>query len=213
MSTYAAMTADLVIQTPNAETRQLVLLLHGVGADASTLVPLGRRVAQSLPHACVVSLQAPYPCDMGRGRQWFSVSGVTEANRPARVAEALPAMSEQIHRWQAQTGLNAAQTTLIGFSQGAILSLEACSHTAELAQTVVAIGGRFAVLPSTVPPSVRFHLIHGTADPVIAVSNAEQGAERLSSLGRGVTLDRFEGVGHFVSAEMADRIVERLAQV
>ena len=206
------MTADIVIQTPSAAPQQLIVLLHGVGADASTLVPLGRHVAHSQAQACVVSLQAPHPCDMGRGRQWFSVAGVTEVNRPARVAEALPVMAEQIRHWQTQTGLTAAQTTLIGFSQGAILSLEACSRSPDLAQTVVAIGGRFAELPSSAPASVRFHLIHGTADPVIAVVHAQQGAQQLSSLGAEVTLDLFEGAGHFVSAEMADRIVERLAR-
>ena len=32
----------------------------------------------------------PRPADLGGGWQWFSVRGVTEDSRPARIAEAMP---------------------------------------------------------------------------------------------------------------------------
>ncbi len=42
------------------------------------------------PPAWVVSVRSPDPCDQGSGWQWFSVRGVTENSRPARIAEAMP---------------------------------------------------------------------------------------------------------------------------
>ena len=81
-------THDLIVQRP-ATPSQLVLLFHGVGSSARDLVPLGEALAPHLPDAAIVSLQAPEAA--GPGWQWFSVQGVTEADRPARVAAACPA--------------------------------------------------------------------------------------------------------------------------
>ena len=54
--------------------RQLVVLLHGVGADGNDLIGLAPYWAPMLPDAEFVSPDGPYPCDMAPfGRQWFSL--------------------------------------------------------------------------------------------------------------------------------------------
>jgi phospholipase/carboxylesterase len=78
---------DLIVQRP-ATLGQLVLLFHGVGSSARDLVPLGEALAPHLSDTAIVSVQAPEAA--GPGWQWFSVQGVTEADRPARVAAACP---------------------------------------------------------------------------------------------------------------------------
>jgi predicted esterase len=83
---------DLVIQQPDAAPAtpaggtELLLLFHRVGASAQDLEPLAEALGELRPEAWVVSLQAPHPSEFGHGWQWFSVQGVTEANRPERVA-------------------------------------------------------------------------------------------------------------------------------
>ncbi|MBF0336047.1 MAG: phospholipase, partial [Alphaproteobacteria bacterium] len=53
--------------------RQLVVLLHGVGADGDDLIGLAPYFAQVLPDAAFASPHAPFPYDMAPfGRQWFS---------------------------------------------------------------------------------------------------------------------------------------------
>jgi predicted esterase len=69
--------------------------------------------------AVIVSVQAPDA--QGSGRQWFSVQGVTEDNRPARVAATMPRFVQAVREWQQASGVDTASTTLIGFSQGAIM--------------------------------------------------------------------------------------------
>ena len=46
------------------EASQLIVLLHGVGADGQDLIGLAPHLAQSLPDAAFVSPNAPFPCDM-----------------------------------------------------------------------------------------------------------------------------------------------------
>ena len=112
---------DLIVQQP-ATPSQLVLLFHGVGSSARDLMPLGEAMAPHLPAAAIVSLQAPEAA--GPGRQWFSIQGVTETDRPARVAAAMPGFRQAVGQWQAACAIGSAGTTLIGFSQGAIMGLE-----------------------------------------------------------------------------------------
>ncbi len=52
---------------------ELVILLHGLGADGNDLISLAPLFAQVLPGAAFVAPNAPFPCDMAPvGRQWFS---------------------------------------------------------------------------------------------------------------------------------------------
>ncbi len=55
--------------------RQLVVFLHGYGADGNDLIGLGREWARLLPNAAFVSPNAPEPCAMSpMGRQWFNLT-------------------------------------------------------------------------------------------------------------------------------------------
>src|SRR5574337_1339282 len=202
---------DLLIQRPAAApASRLVLLFHGVGSSAEDLRPIGQALAARLPQAFVVSVRAPDRCDCGRGWQWFPVQGVTEVNRPARVAAAMPRFVQTVSEWQGASGLGADATALIGFSQGAIMTLESTQHGEPLARQVIAIAGRFAQPPRIAPHRVALHLLHGEQDPVMPVALAAQAASQWQSLGGRVTLDRFPGLGHGIDERVLRRLLESL---
>lgn len=191
------MAEDRILQMP-AAVEALILLFHGVGGDAADLVPLGVALAEQQPTAAVISIAAPDDSDIGRGRQWFSVRGVTEANRPARVQAALPAFQACVSHWQQKSGTHASQTTLIGFSQGAIMALEATLQDPPLARSVVALSGRYASLPRQAPRLQQLHFVHGSVDPVIPSAHSRAAVAALASLGVAAGLDLIEGLDHRV---------------
>lgn len=201
----------LILQSPNP-ARALFLLFHGVGATAHDLVPLARRLAREFPDAAVVSVPGPDLSDLGSGLQWFSVLGVTEENRPPRVAATLPRFLDTVRHWQQRTGVAAADTTLIGFSQGAIMSLQAAQAQPPVAARVVSLSGRYAELPQAAPAEVRIHFLHGDADPVIPAAQAERAARRLQELQAPVTLDLLPGLGHGIARQTEDLLVQRLRE-
>lgn len=205
----------LIIQRPDTNgsgAQELLLLFHGVGSSAHDLEPLGQFLAQRRPQAWVVSVQAPFASESGRGWQWFSVAGVTEANRPARVVEAMPRFVDTVNLWQRQAGANAASTALVGFSQGSIMALEATQQGSALAGRVVAIAGRFAQQPRRASPGTVVHLMHGDQDRVMPLALAIDATATLRSLGAEITLDEFAGLGHGVDARVLRRIAERLEE-
>jgi phospholipase/carboxylesterase len=205
------MSDALVIQSPET-AQQLFLLFHGVGASAQDLAPLGARLAGEFPQAAVVSVPAPDRSDLGAGWQWFSVVGVTEHNRPQRVAATLPRFVETVRRWQQRTGVDTVSTTLIGFSQGAIMALAAAQEPQPPVGRVVSLSGRFSEPPTSAPQDVRMHFIHGEVDPVIPVAHTQQATRQLQALGAQVTLDVLPGLGHGVSRAAEDLLVRRLRE-
>lgn len=203
----------LVLQRP-AQVAQLILLFHGVGSNARSLAGLGQAYAQAFPQALVVAIDAPYESELvPGGRQWFSVRDVDEDNRPQRVAAALPAFEFAVRHWQQQSGVDAAGTALVGFSQGAIMALESVLRPEPVAARVVAIGGRFARLPEApLHENSTVHLLHGKADTVMPYRHAIEGAMRLKTLGADFTADVLPYIGHELHPELVDLAVEKLQQ-
>ena len=202
----------LVIAQP-ASSDQLVLLFHGMGGSPNDLVTLGQAVVRALPAATMVSVQAPHPSQLGRGWEWFPIAGITDANRPQRIAQAMPLFLQAIAHWQGVSGIGPDRTVLVGFSQGAIMSLESTQSALSpqpAAHTLIAMAGRLAEPARRAPGGVRVHLIHGEEDQVVPARCSVEAELELRALGGEVTLDLVPGLGHGIDARMVGLATRRL---
>lgn len=179
-----------------------IILLHGVGSSGAAMRPLAEALAVSQHAAFPDGL---HPFDMGAGRQWFSVKGVTETNRPDRIAEALPAFVDLLE------GLgDPRDSMLIGFSQGAIMALHAVAAGLPIAG-VIALSGRLAgpVHPRGDWPAIT--LLHGTDDPVMSLEFARATEAWLKDAGAETRLTEFGGLGHAIDARVLAAVRDTLA--
>ena len=204
------MTESIVIQQPQGRAEQLVLLFHGLAETPQAMLPLGERLALQFPSAFVVSVVAAEPADGGTGYQWLSVRGLDDNNRTARVSAALPAFLRAVAHWQAVSCLGPAATALIGFSQGAIMALEASRSDTGCAGRVVAIAGRFVELPDRAAAATTLHLFHGKQDEVIPYRHTTEAVRHLLGIGGDATADVLPFVGHALVDEFIELTVERL---
>jgi phospholipase/carboxylesterase len=189
----------------------LYIYLHGADANALQMVPVADRFAQAWPHAAHLMLDGfDVPDDGTEGRNWFPRDGITDDNRPERVAAATKELATFVNDAQRHFGIDFAATAFVGFSQGAMLALEAVQHEPALAGRVVAFGGRYARLPDAAPPSTVLHLLHGKDDAVVPARHAVEAATRLVALGGDVTADVLPGVGHSLEPELVERAVLNL---
>ena len=63
------------IAPKSGQAKQLVVFLHGYGADGNDLIEIGKQWQSLLPDAAFVSPHAPEPCGMSpMGRQWFGLT-------------------------------------------------------------------------------------------------------------------------------------------
>ncbi|MFT4067452.1 alpha/beta hydrolase [Paraburkholderia sp.] len=186
----------------NAPATGLVVLLHGVGSNARDLMPLADIWSESLPDTAFVSLDGTDPFDGGfGGRQWFSLSDISEANREARVSAAYRALRSVLEAELAHWRLSFDRLALVGFSQGSMMALHHVATSAEGAAGVVAYSGRLAspiVSPSRTTPLT---LIHGEDDEVIPVRELENAADALSQAGFPLDAYVLPGVGHTITAD------------
>ena len=137
------------------------------------------------------------------------MDGITEENRPGRIQAALDSFMSAIHAAQGQHGATPESTTLVGFSQGAIMSLAGC-HAARLAHHAVAIAGRFAPLPERWPQPTAISLVHGTMDGTMPADHSRRAAARLAELGADVRLDLVPRAVHMLSPAMQDAVIAAL---
>jgi phospholipase/carboxylesterase len=191
--------------------KQLFILLHGVGARSSDLVPLANKLRNAFPSAAFLLPDGTFPFDgEGNGRQWFSINGVSEGNRASRVAVAIPALHALVKDAQDRFKVLQSDTALVGFSQGAIMALEfSVIHDGHVGR-VLAFSGRFAKLPEKAPELTTLHLLHGEDDPVIPVEHAHAAYERLMDMNGDATLDVASSVGHEIHSALSDRAIYRL---
>ncbi|MBP2314910.1 alpha/beta hydrolase [Azospirillum soli] len=182
--------------------KRLVVFLHGVGSSGDDLEPLARLWQAALPDAAMAFPDGPVPFDLApQGRQWFSVNGVTPANRPQRVAEAVPAFDRVLNEELAWAGVGPEALILVGFSQGSIMSLDAVLTGRWQPLAVVAYAGRLSGRPAAdgAATGTRVLLIHGTADPVIPVEEMQTAAQALVQAGIPAETRVEPGVGHTIT--------------
>jgi phospholipase/carboxylesterase len=189
---------------PQDTPEALVILLHGVGASGADLLGLAEFWKPLLPGAVFVAPNAPEPFPYGGGWQWYSMETMSEADRSARVVAARQGFDALVGRIVAEHGMGSRlkRVALVGFSQGAIMTLDAIAAGRWPVACAVSLSGRLATEPPFTPsPDVPVLLLHGADDPVIPSSSTETAAARLAAVGVPVSSRIYPGLGHGISDE------------
>ncbi len=109
-------------QNPAAggNANRLVVFLHGYGADGKDLIDLANPFGMALPNASFISPDAPHPCAMSpQGRQWFPIEEI-----PKGAIKASQGLLDLVNNEAKKLNLTFKDVILIGFSQGAMMSMQ-----------------------------------------------------------------------------------------
>jgi phospholipase/carboxylesterase len=180
--------------------RQLVVLLHGLGADGTDLIELAGTLAPVLPHAVWVAPNAPEPCDMAPyGFQWFSLQQRSAATLAAGVDRAAPILNAFLDAELASHGLDDRNLFLIGFSQGTMMALHVGLRRMIAPAAIVGFSG-ILVAPERLAAEARARppilLVHGEADEVVPVGFLDAASSVLKAEGLDLEVMRRPGLGH-----------------
>ena len=167
---------------PEDEPKQLVLLLHGVGANGQDLIGFAPLLAQGLPDAAFVSPDAPFAYDMappefggefGNMRQWFSLQDRSPAAMLEGVERAAPLLDAFIEEQLKRFKLEAQRLVLVGFSQGTMMALHVGLRREKQFGGIIGYSGKLAG-PEKLKADIRSRppllLVHGGVDDVIPVA-------------------------------------------
>lgn len=190
---------------------QLMILLHGAGADAATMAPAAEVLRREFPQACLLAPQGD-AIESGDGelRQWFAPQDIDEARGVEHVAAVLPNLRRFVQAAQAASGVGPAATALVGFAEGAILALEFSALEDGLAGRVLSFSGRYAQLPRAAPRYTTLHFFHGADDAVIPAAHSRAALQRLGELRGDATIDIATGIGHELAPVLLQCALQRL---
>lgn len=160
---------------PSTGRPPLLVVLHGIGADEDDLFPI---VPLLDPRLKVVSLRAPHSYVMGYA--WFHIDFRSDGTIQPDVGQAKAALSDLV-AWVVAAperhGTDPAQTYLLGFSQGAMMSLGVLQTAPTRLAGVIALSGRtpsglFEVTADRdAVARVPLLVAHGTHDDVLPIAN------------------------------------------
>lgn len=180
-----------IMPASSGAAKQLVVLVHGYGADGNDLIALGQHWRQMLPDAAFVAPHAPEPCPGNPfgGRQWFHLTLRDQAERWRGVQQAGPDLDAFIDDELSTLGLGDDALALVGFSQGTMMALHVGLRRRNPIAAIVGFSG-VLVRPDQLESDLRIKppilLIHGEEDDVIPVEAIHQAREALGNAGLSV---------------------------
>jgi phospholipase/carboxylesterase len=180
--------------------KQLVVMLHGYGADGNDLIGLAPHWAGLFPDAEFLSPHAPFPCELGFGRQWFSMElSRTPDMVLASAKSAATILDGFLDEALAARKLQARDMALVGFSQGAMMALFVGLRRAAAPAAVVSYSGAL-IGETNLAGEIRSRppvlLVHGDADEVVPFAKLARAEWYLSALGVPLTIEKRPGLAH-----------------
>ncbi len=176
---------------------QLVVLLHGLGADGADLIDLAPTWAHALPQAAFVAPHAPEAyVEGGAGRQWFALWDRSDASRAAGADTAKMWLDSFIDAELARLGL--ADYAIMGFSQGAMMALHVGLRRQVAPRAILAFSGRLIAAGrlDEISNHAPVLLVHGEADEVVPAADSRAAAAALVAAGVPVQTIFCPELGH-----------------
>ena len=200
-----------VASETDGDAPPLLVLLHGRGSHEEDLLP----IAQQLPdELAILSLRAP--TQLGPGYTWYELDlsgGGLHASQPddEDFDRSLELIDESLTDAQGTYDFDPERIGLLGFSQGAILSLGALVERPNEYAWVVGLHGylpaRYDSTELQQAGGTPVFLGAGTRDQVIPVTRGEDASERLTAAGLDVTFRTYP-IGHGTAPQEVEDVGE-----
>ena len=161
----------------SGKAKQLVIFLHGYGANGDDLLSIGDEWAGELPDAAFVSPNAPDVCEMSpMGFQWFTIRALSGSidkaalDRKDLIARPAAALNEFIDAQLKKWGVDESSLAVVGFSQGALMAMYTTPRRKKPCAGIIGYSGLLADAAGLKAPGIvkmPVLAIHGDADGVV----------------------------------------------
>ncbi|WP_303318993.1 alpha/beta fold hydrolase [Flavivirga abyssicola] len=194
----------IIRESSLTENAPLLIMMHGYGSDENDLFSFASELPEEL---FIISVKAPYPMQP-YGNAWYAINFDADKgkwNDSEQAEESRDLIARFIDEVIETYPVNKEQVSLLGFSQGSILSYAVALTYPEKVKNIIALSGY--VYKDIIPQDdtkdyshLNFYCSHGSVDQVIPVDWARQTAPFLKSLNIKHQYSEFP-VGHGVAPQ------------
>lgn len=185
--------------------KQLVVLLHGWGADGANLIDLADMLAPTLPDAHFVAPNAPFVCEVNPfGYQWFSLQDRHPQHMLDGTRKAAQILNVFLAEQLTALKLEGTQLALVGFSQGTMTALHVAMRRIPQVAAVVGFSGAMIgaeTLSQDILARPPVCLIHGQSDDVVPFASMAHAEQTLKAHGVNVESHPRPFLGHSIDME------------
>jgi phospholipase/carboxylesterase len=194
------------------KAKQLVIFLHGLGADGKDLITLAKDIGKFLPDAHFLSPHAPQECDMAPfGYQWFSLQQRDEDSILKGIKATAPILNNYIDEQLVKLDIKPENVILMGFSQGTMMSLYVALRRERAIGGIVGFSGALIgaqSLPVEIKSTPPVLLIHGDNDDVVPYQALAFAKDTLSSNNVKVETLTCKGLGHSIDIDGIEEAIK-----
>lgn len=180
-------------------TKQLIVLLHGLGSNGHDLISIAPFMQESLPDAHFFAPHGIETYDLiPSGYQWFSLKERDPVILQKELNRVKTLIMELIQQKQRELHLSNKNTILVGFSQGAMTAAYlTLSQNQPFAATIGFSGA--VVMPQEIScTGTPICLVHGTKDIVVAYDLCIKSCEELRSSNINAEYYLIENLAHTI---------------
>ncbi|MFH1158493.1 MAG: dienelactone hydrolase family protein [Pseudomonadota bacterium] len=189
----------------SGKAKQMVMFLHGYGANGEDLLSIGADMADTFPDTVFLSPNAPEPCEaFPAGFQWFPIRSADgtvskELDRAETIRKPAAVLNSFIDAQLTQWGVDESRLIVIGFSQGSMMALYAMPRRAKPCAGIISYSGMLIdaaglKAQGIVRPPVL--AVHGDADEVVPPFNLKAIQEGFSAAGFNIETVLRPALGH-----------------
>lgn len=214
--------SDLEFKRRDAQsgtTQNVVMFLHGYGADGADLLGLADPLAPLMENTTFIAPDAPEKCVANPfGYQWFPIpwlDGSSPEEAEAGIERATADLNGFIDQVLEDEGISPENLGIIGFSQGTMMALQVLPRRAEPVGGIVGFSGRLMEaerLSEEVKSKPPVMLVHGDQDDVVPPASLEQAARALASLEFEVYAHMSQGTAHGIAPDGLEFAVQFLKE-
>ena len=184
------------------EPNSLVVLLHGIGADAFDLIPLAKYWALTLKKTKFYSLHAPYTYRLAPfGKQWFDLEDRDQTRILKEIELVKPMIITFLKKKLKDYNLQYKDLILVGFSQGTMVALNLTLTMKEEVKGVLGYSGGVILTKSgkiEIISKPNICLVHGKNDEVVPKKMMETTKIILKDNNIDVDTHLIENLGHSI---------------
>ena len=198
----------------NQKKMKIIFLLHGYGSNEEDLFSLKEFIPTNYT---IISLRAPISIGF-KSYAWYSINFENNVDKWINCDEAISSKNiiiNDISLHLKDLAFNNDNVSILGFSQGAILSWSIGIENPNLIKNILPLSGFYHSEITEPNLDYKFRInsfsTHGINDPVIPINWARRGIKSLNKYNINIEFKEYQS-GHEISNENLRDVIEWLAR-